>query len=259
MMTIGFVVFKVLPAVGGISGLKRARLALFSKLRMKEDATLTAKQYQMLAVGTAYAEQQSAYLNALETGMETTHLNTVLSDWWSIDDPQEAVDTLNKLRDKGDRFYLPAVQDAAKRDEHDPEPFFANLYQNDSPQDIEKSLRQLNNLYESINTLTEHHIVSGLDHVTRVGVEGWDAGRLVFITRLCHEAGYINETQAWDYIQNAHALAADAFDDWEAFSKSYILGRALWGGEQCANDGMIGIVEYLLNDPKSPWANMALK
>ena len=256
---VGYLFFKVLPAVGGISGLKRAYHAFFSSMRLKEDSVLTATQLQKLAVGTAYAEQQNAYLNALETGLGKNHITKITSEWWGIDSPEEAAAALDRLRDEGFRSYLPAVLEAgAVAEEHLEEHFLRRLGGGESD-DAERAYGQFMHLRESLPMLIENEVLTGPDDVARVGVTGWDAGRLVFLARLCHESAYIDEATAWRYIDAAYTLAADSFADWESFAMSYVLGRSMWGGEDCANDGMVEIVRDLLKHEKSPWVTTTLK
>ncbi|MBP1650280.1 MAG: hypothetical protein H6Q26_437, partial [Bacteroidetes bacterium] len=92
--------------------------------------------------------------------------------------------------------------------------------------------------------------------ILKYGMIGWDCGRLVFLTRLCLEARIINESEAWAYIDAASELAHITYTDWESYAKSYILGRAMWGGIHSGNRDVAAIARYLLEKDESPWLQL---
>jgi hypothetical protein len=74
--------------------------------------------------------------------------------------------------------------------------------------------------------------------IKKYGAAAWDYGRLIFIARLCFDAKYLSQAEAWTYIEQAHQLAFIEFNSWEAYAKSYVIGRALWGGKNSFNSGI---------------------
>ncbi len=80
----------------------------------------------------------------------------------------------------------------------------------------------------------------------------FDCARLVYLARLCHFAGYIDESDAWQYIGAATRRLAPAFDSWSAYSAAFLAGRALWASGTDAD--LTNAVAWLLRDGRSPWA-----
>jgi hypothetical protein len=80
----------------------------------------------------------------------------------------------------------------------------------------------------------------------------FDCARLVYLARLCHFAGYIDESDAWQYIGAAMRRLAPAFDSWSAYGAAFLTGRALWASGDDAN--LTNAVAWLLRDERSPWA-----
>ncbi len=113
---------------------------------MNKNTSLTTEQYKKLALGAIYSEQQGAYINSLETGLDMERIKKLLMDWWGIDDNTDAIETLDYLKNKG--------------------------------------------------------------------------------------------------------------YSWQAYSNSYLIGRAMWGGKNCHNSGMMVIAKNVLSKPNSPWATM---
>lgn len=83
-------------------------------------------------------------------------------------------------------------------------------------------------------------------------------GRLVMVTRSCYDCDYINEEEAWAYIENAHKACKEEYPDWNEFAKGYIFGRAMWSGNSEYLSGIMSIAEGLLSDEESPWKKAEL-
>jgi hypothetical protein len=224
--------------------------------RIKGDAT--TPEAKKILVGAMYSDQQGAYLNTLETGIDDAKRNTILGEWWGITDTESAESKLDYLRDEGFGFYFPAVYKALLISDDDERKEII-ITAATSQEMAQKAYSQTHNLLDSIETLQKEKVIETVSDIEKYGVLGWDAGRLTFIARLCCDARYIDSEQALQYIDAAYRKAQRAFDSWEALSKSYIIGRAMWGGGDVANDGMVYIAENLLQKPDSPWVKVAWK
>jgi hypothetical protein len=107
--------------------------------------------------------------------------------------------------------------------------------------------------------MKELKLIENNEDLERYGVEGWDAGRLIFIARLCYDAGYIAEEEAWGYIDSAYKTAHKRFNSWDELAKSYVIGRFLWSGGEAADESMAQLADNLVNEPNSPWQKVAWK
>lgn len=225
---------------------------LFSSIYLNKNTTVTTEQYKKIALGAIYSEQQTAYINSLTTGLGS--LSKILGDWWGIHDRDEALETLNYLKDKGFRFYLPAVYKAYTSAENEQGQIIEDSFSDD--EDQEKAYSQLENLKETFEELKEGNIIAVHNDVLKYGTEGWDCGRLVFLARLCFDAKFITEEETWTYINAASQLANSKFQSWDEYSKSYVIGRGMWGGVESGNTGIMVIAADLLKLPNSPWVQM---
>jgi hypothetical protein len=227
---------------------------LTGNYRIKGDVTtLEAKK---ILTGAIYADQQGAYLNTLKADVGGK-LFTILGEWWGINGRDSAIETLDYLRDKAFAYYFPTVYKAvqAGSDSERKEIITAAMT---NQEDAEKAYSQTSNLLESVEVLKKYKLIHSIEDVEKRGVRGWDVGRLIFIARLCYDAKYITEQEAWEYIDVAYEQAQKEFNSWEELAKSYVIGRFLWKGPD-ANDGMIEIADDLVNKPKSPWTQVAWK
>lgn len=241
-----FIIAKVIPFFKTAS-------KVFSSFLMNKKANLTTEQYRKVLLGAIYSEQQLAYINSLETGMAKEKIQTMLRDWWGISNHSDAVETLNYLDAKGFRYYFPLVYKAyLASDQQSKKQLLIEAFGHDE-EDLEKAFSQLVNLQETNDRLKKNNIISTDADIERLGNTGWDVGRLVFVARLCFDAGYINANEAWDYIDKAAVLAKSNFSNWNDYAKSYVLGRGMWGGKNSQNEGIASIADTLMTDPKSPW------
>ena len=57
---------------------------------------------------------------------------------------------------------------------------------------------------------------------------------------------------------SAYATSKELYSNWREFAKGYIVGRAMWKGNDYSLSGLISITEGLLKDDKSPWMKYPL-
>jgi hypothetical protein len=228
----------------------------FSPIFRDPDSTLTEAEYKKVALGAIYSEMVHAYINNLATGLDKSYVvGTLLHSYWKLKTADEARAKLVYLRDKGFRFYLPAIYKAlVAKTEEDQELIMDEYFSEE--EDHGKALSQLHNLMDTMPELLQDGILQNEQDILKYGMIGWDCGRLVFLTRLCYEARIINKKEAWEFIDAAHELAKITYTDWESYAKSYVLGRAMWGGVHAGNRDVAAIAKYLLEKEDSPWIRM---
>lgn len=83
----------------------------------------------------------------------------------------------------------------------------------------------------------------------------WDCARLVFFSRLCFFAGYIEEADAWQYIRVAARNLGSTFHSWTSYGEALLAARELWTGP--AGTELAGAISTLLETPNSPWQQYA--
>ncbi len=259
-MVIYIIFWKVLPF---IKKAKKVTKGLFGRVYLNKNSTISNEQYKKIAIGALYSEQQTAFINSLTTGLGKSDIKKLLSEWWGINNPSQAKEQLEYLSNKGFRFYFDTVLKCYEiSNEEEQKTIIVNSFDahdKDYKEDINKTYQQLINLKEVWKELIDNQIISTKNELEKYSNIGWDCGRLVFLSRLCFDVGYISEEETWNYIDKSYKLASEHFNTWKDFSKSYIIGRGMWGGLECANEGIISIAEELLKDDKSPWVKLNFK
>ncbi len=251
LVIVMWIIFQGIPLYKKIT---RFTKAITGKIYTNKSSRILQTQYRKLALGAIYSEQQTAFINSLTTGLESAMIRTRLNDWWGIQSRPDALSTLNYLQKKGFRFYTRAVLEAYASPQDSQLAVLESHFQNND--DLQKAWSQLQNLKETLDELKNDKIIHNLLDIRKLGTSGWDAGRLVFVARLCFDAKYISEEEAWEFIDTAHKLTINEFHTWEDYAKSYVIGRALWGGMNSFNSGIAAIAEYLLKKPESPWVQL---
>ena len=232
-------------------------------IRTKDDASLSADQVRTIAVGALYAYQQGGYTDVMYPDIEDSRLNTLLTDWWGIDSRESAIATLKYLCNSPSQQILPfVVETYRKSDNKDVSNMikdYVSKYDDaeEAYQDIADRVRtQSENLKNQIKVLIDEGVISSDEDVKRLGVIGWDAGRLNLVARALYQKGYLSEEECLECLSHAYAMAQSAgFKSWKDFANSYMLGRTLWNGD-C---NMNGLAQDLLTKPNSPWVRYAWK
>ena len=117
----------------------------------------------------------------------------------------------------------------------------------------------INNLKQTMPELRKRGFVGDRSELANLNIAAWDMGRMVNVARYCFDCGYIPESTAWKYIFLAEKKSAVCYRDWSDFGKAYVIGRAMWGGENLNQSVTMDTVQKLQKDAKSPWLLVPLK
>ena len=224
-------------------------------IQMAKETDLTEDQQRKVLLSGVFSAQKSALMNTIKTGMDREERQTMLAKGWGIPNKESAIDTLNYLEHAGTRRFFPQVAEALKlKNKKAIQQYLADTFQNEG--DIRACWEQVQYAFGSIDSLMKEQIIKDEADFVRIGPDAWDAGRLVFMARLCREQDYITDEQMWQYIDAADEIAHRTLTCWEVFGKSYIIGRCLWCGTANYFEVMAGHAWDMYSNPKSPWKSI---
>lgn len=223
----------------------------FKNLRLNDKNVVIGLQLDHLLISSMYAEQQAAYLNSYETGLDNGTLKTILEDYWEIFDKDDAIEVLSDLQNRNQDEYLDTVYNAFENREN-----YVAILKSNLP-DEEDVFKHYVEIYRKLSNvvpeLIEQNVFRDFLAIKNIRDTAWNYGRGAFLSRCCYEAGYISEVELIEYLQKSHTGLRNYCRTWKEYTTSYIFGRAIWGGSN--NDGMIQIADDLLNSEKSPLKN----
>ncbi len=223
----------------------------FKSLRLNQKNAVSGQALDYLLVGSMYAEQQSAYLNSYETGLNKSDIKKLVETYWEISNQNQAIEILQSLhirnQDKNIEFVCQAFENKAE---------YVAILKSNLPKD-EESFEYYLNIYRKLSTiipeLIGQKVIANFSQIKEIKDSGWNYGRSVFLARCCYELEYLSEIELKDYIAKSHSELKKYCSTWQEYTISYIFGRAIWGGGN--NDGMILIAKDLLNKENSPLKN----
>lgn len=220
----------------------------FKSIQLNDQHPVTGQALDYLLVGSMYAEQQSAFLNSYETGMNKSDVKTLVEDYWEIYNRQDTLELLQSLHLRNQDGNLDVVYKAFE----DPKNY-VEILKSGLPDDQE-ALDYYVNVYrklgEAVPELIEQKVISDFSQLKRTKDSGWNFGRGVFLARCCYELGYLSESELKEYIAESYTGIKNYCKTWQEYTASYIFGRALSGAAN--NGGMIQIADDLHNNEKSP-------
>ncbi len=227
--------------------------------------TTTPEQQKALAVGAIMKVCRDEYIDMLEggdAGMEESRV--AFANQWDASDRESALDVLQWLKNTGhrqiydnnrklmDHYAWYEMEDRIKA--HVPE--LLNAQNDDEAEElIYKSLSFYFNMKHASRIYQEDNVFESQYPET---ICAWDYGRLVNVACWCVDCGYIDEDEAWEYIEFAYQEVKKTYNSWSEFAHSYLFGRHVWNIEDIGNDTMKDIVHVLLNNPESPWVKSPL-
>ncbi len=239
--------------------------------------TLTEQQLFGISLGLIIAEQNGAYVDSLDTGKTDYPQKQMMQKNWRISGREDALAFLEARISEGHRklfnrlleiYMAQGCPDASQVDfsgtefEITEQP--KNDYSSDDDEqeyqptwmDVIESLENLDEIYE----LEEGKAWFGdLEDDFKVGTDAWDFGRIVFASRICYTLGYITENEAWHYIELISKMAKQKFTNWDNYATSYVLGRAMWCGDDGEWETVAGFAADALDAKQSPWPKLKWK
>ncbi|MFF7635355.1 DUF1266 domain-containing protein [Kitasatospora sp. NPDC008050] len=247
-------------------------LFTFSYNTLADAPALTTEQERGLALGAVYALEGDLPINALTMEADAKTAAKVLRGPWGVVDAESARETYRYLIGSGHRGYYQLVRpyfeelgNAKKRSEYvavqrrgaQELPEVALQYEL-APEDV---LRYFGGYARTI-----YEVRRNLPEQLPKSIAGWDAARVVHVSRLFLDAGFLQPDEAWAAIAQAVQLARAEHSSWTEFNSGFIFGRAFWqmgmGGadaEKIARDVSMFQLnsERLLTREDSPWARLA--
>lgn len=223
----------------------------FKSIRLNEKNDVRGYLLDHLLISSMYAEQQSAYLNSYETGLNKSDLDKLVGTIWGICNKNQAIEILQSLHDRNQDENMNIVYKAFEDRENYVDILKSNLPKEEGVFEYYLNLfRALNNI---VPELIEQNIITTFSQIKKTKDSGWNYGRSAFLARCCYELGYLSENELKEYLAKAYTDLKKYCSTWQEYTTSYIFGRAIWGGSN--NDGMVQIANDLLNNENSPLKN----
>lgn len=232
---------------------------------------ITSDELFGISLSLVIAEQNGAYVDSLDVGKTDFPQKQMMQRNWRISNGEDAIAFMESRMEEGHRklfnrlleIYIEqdcvdavhidfsGTEFESREDEDD----FEDETEKDHP-DWEAVIGFLENLDE-IYELDEGNAWFGdMEEDLIIGTDAWDFGRIVFVARVCYTLGYITENQAWNYINKIVGLAKRKFNNWEDYATSYMLGRAMWSGDDGEWETVAGFAADALDAKKSPWKKL---
>lgn len=209
---------------------------------------LTAEQQFSISLGQVIGEQNNYFVNSLLAAEDRDSHKKSLKKWWGIDDKASAHEILASRSREGHRALFNELVDLFLQYDGDTDKLDKN------GADYEVLVEYFDKVNDVLDTEEGQEWFPNIYTDFQVKCNAWDVGRMVFVARTCYTLGYITEAEAWQYINYVTEIAKQSFNGWRNYAKSYLLGRAFWGGNNYDDFGSFAnVVEMLVEDEDSPW------
>ncbi|MDR2194203.1 MAG: DUF1266 domain-containing protein [Treponema sp.] len=215
---------------------------------------ISEKDKKSLFIGLINSEQITAYTDSLTTGLPKDRILQGLTEAWNIRDKEDAYSIIEWLQKEGHRVYYAEIYPVITME---PEQRNKRLKAQCGGK-AQKAIQFADNLAECMSALGDDTFAAFNDENLKKGILAWDVGRLVVITRMCFDIGYIEEKTAWGVIKNAYDMTIKEYQDWKEFAISYLIGRGMFGGNSMMLSGLYSIAKNAFEDDNSPWKTIPL-
>lgn len=223
----------------------------FKSIQLNKNKEVNGYLLDHLLVGSMYAEQQSAYLNSYETGLNKSDIKKIVEFYWDVYNKTDAIEIIQSLHNRNQDKNIELVYKAFENEENYVSILKSIVLSNEKGFNYYLDIYRL--LKNTIPELIEQKVISDFSEIKKIKDSGWNYGRSVFLARCCYDLGYFSENELKEYLAKSHTELKKYCSTWKEYTKSYIFGRAIWGGAN--NGGMIQIANDLLNNDNSPLKN----
>ncbi|MEG0927426.1 DUF1266 domain-containing protein [Chryseobacterium sp.] len=177
-------------------------LNAFKSIRLNDKNAVSGCLLDHLLIGSMYAEQQSAYLNSYETGLNKSDITKLVETYWGISGQNQAIEMLQSLHSKNQDENLDVVYRAFENSDTYFDILKSNISNEDGVFDYYLGLfRKLKNV---VPELIEQNVITDFAQLKKAKDSGWNYGRSVFLARCCYELGYISEKELIEYLAKSH-------------------------------------------------------
>ncbi|MGW9417067.1 DUF1266 domain-containing protein [Cellulosimicrobium funkei] len=256
-------------------------MGLFDKLKemfsttadlyAKEDApALTPAQQRGLALGAVYAVEGVLPINALTVEADARTAAKPLAAGWDVRGADDVERTYEFLLTQGHRGYyaiaMPKVEEL----------YSGRLSRRDAKGAADQHVAQARQEATARGLDPERAVAfyQGWSASAQMGGHGeladplppsiaaWDAARVVHVSRLAVDAGFVTPERAWAAIEEAVTMSRPAYASWEQFGDGFLAGRAFWSaGNRTPVDQDLPdfkrAVRRLLDTESSPWRTLS--
>jgi hypothetical protein len=215
------------------------------------DTKLTRAEQWAVACGADLAFYNGSYLNDLPTGMTRQESRTLLSSYWDIDSPEEAVEAIEMLFTEGNRMEFDTLWQAVNMvSMKECKEFLRETHQNNEAAEA-IALHRLRNLRDAIEVFKQHNL---FEQSTLPDMLAWDFCRIINLSRGCYDGGYLTSEQAIGFIMRSAREIRKTYTGWKQLSISYQFARYIWKGiDEDHFQQFLKNMQVLLTDPNSPW------
>lgn len=227
-------------------------------------------QERGLALGAVYAVEGALPVNALTADVDPVTAMRILAADWDVRDTASARTAYGYLLGGGHRTRYDCVRNHLNVPgelSHSVERAVTERAVRELPAVASRHGQRSEEALHWFRHAWPHRtvLVQGTSRTVPESVAGWDAARVVHISRYFLDAGYVRPDEAWTAIGEAVTLARSYHGSWESFEAGFLAGRAFWQlgsgfeiGEIVRDQlGFLKAGRLLRTRQDSPWARIA--
>jgi hypothetical protein len=223
---------------------------------LKEDSDLKKEELKAVACGANLAYLNCEYLNTLKTYLPEGQILALLERDWGINTREDLLETLKWLKKSGHRKRFKLIW---KKLKEVPRAEWLSA--------IESIKFQLLSEDENAENLQEYaiNIANGYSQMHGAGcfqtmkapnIMTWDMGRAINLCRWAFDVGFLSKKEAKEHIMKYAEKCYEKYDSWASLGEGYIMGVAMWCGDEERVQTMIDEQKVLLEHENSLWTKI---
>lgn len=227
---------------------------------VKEDTDLQEEEIRAVLCSANIAFYSSLYTNTLSTYVPEEDLLEGLESAWGINNREELLDTLNWLETSGHRVYFDLIWEKLHT--------VPKAEWRSAIKSLELQALVMDNVEADRLKMYATHLLNGYAPLLAYGafegqkhpdITAWDLARAIYLCRCASDVEFFTREEALERIKHYAGILQSKYDSWSAFSNGYLIGFAMWNGEEEAIGERLEQNTTLLSHEKSLWKTMAFK
>jgi len=223
------------------------QLIRIGDIRVNKEQKVEGKELDYILIGALESSLNFAYLNSYTTGLNDIELKVIVEDKWQIKSREEALETLSNLIKQNQDQNLNLVYKATEKTN------YKEYLKTKLPEDkiaFQHYLLLCEDLKRLIPHLLQENVLKSYKEPIGFKDTAYNMARGALLARCCYDLGYFNKTVTKSILIGLYKALKKDCKTWEAYTKSYILGRSLQGYNDFKDIQFLA--QKLLTNRKSP-------
>lgn len=224
---------------------------------IKEDSDLNEEEMKAVICGANLFYRNSQYINTLSTYAPPDTILEGLENSWEVNNREELFETIDWLESSGHRIYFDMIWQKLRT--------LPKAEWRSGIKELELQALSIKDIQPERLKAFFANIVTGYPMLLQHGcfstmkdpdITSWDFARAINLCRFGFDVEFLTREEALAKIKYFASKMYSIYDSWKSLSEGYLVGFAMWNGDEGNIEELLEQHDVLLTHKKSLWTKV---